>query len=295
MPLKAIRDVQLNTHADLPIRSSWLFTLFRRYAKRYIARHFHAVRISRYGPIPELPRRPALIVVNHPSWWDPLIGLILTEMMPEWRVHFAPIEVQGLAQYRFLERLGFFGIDTGTSRGGLTFLRTCSAILAAPESMIWITAQGAFVDPRDRPVILKDGIGHLAHRLTGAIILPLAFEYPFWNDRCPEALVRFGRPIPVESGRDRTRAEWKKAIENALEATQDRLAEEARQRDPALFETVLGGTAGVGGVYDRWRWLRSMFGARPFRAEHASATAAKPVSHSPAADRCAAHETLANS
>ena len=191
----------MNTYANLPRRSTWLLRLFRWYAKRYVVRHFHAVRVSHRGPIPDLPRRPVVIVVNHPSWWDPLIGLTLTERMPDWRVHFAPIEAAGLAQYRFLERLGFFGIDTATARGGLTFLRTSLAILSAPESMLWITAQGEFVDPRDRPVLLKPGIGHLAHRLSGALIVPLALEYPFWNDRCPEALARFGSPIDIDSAR----------------------------------------------------------------------------------------------
>ena len=190
-------------------------------------RHFHAVRISVTGPVPELSRRPVVIVLNHASWWDPLIGLILTERMPAWRVHFAPIEGQGLAQYRFLERLGFFGIDTGTTRGGLTFLRTSLAILKAPESMLWITAQGEFVDVRARPIALKEGIGHLAHRLTDAVIVPLALEYPFWNDRCPEALVRFGPPIVVEAGRDRPAAEWTAAVEEALLETQDYLGNEA--------------------------------------------------------------------
>jgi hypothetical protein len=190
--------------------------------------------------------------------------------MPDWRVHFAPIEAQGLAQYRFLERLGFFGIETGTSRGGLSFLRTSRAILAVPESMLWITAQGGFVDVRDRPIVLKPGIGHLAHRISETIIVPLALEYPFWDDRCPEALVRFGSPIDVTAGQNRSAAEWTAAIEKGLEESQNHLADEARQRDPSLFETVLGGTAGVGGVYDMWRRLRSMLGAEPFRAEHSS-------------------------
>ncbi len=172
------------------------------------------------------------MVVNHPSWWDPLIGLVLSESMPEWRVHFAPIESQGLAQYRFLERLGFFGIDTASPRGGLTFLRTGVAILSRPEGVLWITAQGEFVDPRDRPIVLKPGIGHLIHRLEGALIVTLAIEYPFWNDRCPEVLTRFGPVIAVDSGRSLPPEEWTAIVAVALEETQDGLAEESRIARP---------------------------------------------------------------
>ncbi len=105
--------------------------------------------------------------------------------------------------------MGFSGSRRERLAADSQFLRSSQAILAAPESMIWITAQGAFVDPRERPVVLKTGIGHLAHRITGVIIVPLAMEYPFWNDRCPEALVRFGSPrSTLQSGRDRSVAEW---------------------------------------------------------------------------------------
>ena len=260
----------MDLQSPLPIRSPRLFSLFRRYAKRYVARHFHAVRISRSGPLPALPRQPAVIVLNHPSWWDPLVGLVLTERMPDWRIHYAPIESQGLAQYRFLERLGFFGVEAGTTGGGLKFLRRGMAVLAVPESVLWVPAQGQFVDPRERPTVLKEGIGHLAHRLTGVSIVPLALEYPFWNDRCPEVLARFGPPIDVESGRDRPAAEWTRCMATALTETQDELAEEALNRDSTRFETILGGTAGVGGVYDIWRRMRAIFSGQPFQAEHSS-------------------------
>lgn len=233
-----------------------------------MSRHFHAVRVSKAGPVPDLPRRPLVVVLTHPSWWDPMIGLVLSESMPAWRVHYAPIEAHGLAQYRFLERVGFFGIEAGTPRGGLTFLRTSLAILARPESALWITAQGEFVDTRERPVSLKAGIGRLAHRLADSWIVPLAIEYPFWNDRSPEALVRFGPAIAVESGRSRSPIEWTDIIERALEGAQDGLAEEARRRDPDAFETLVEGTAGVGGVYDMWRRLRALLVGARFRSEH---------------------------
>jgi len=252
----------------LPRRSAWLFRWFRGYARRYVRHHFHAMRMSREGSVPALPDGAVIVVLNHPSWWDPLIGFVLTELMPASRIHFAPIDAVGLAQYPFLERLGFFGVEVGTTRGTLAFLRRSEAILSRPESALWITAQGEFVDPRERPTRLKEGVGHLIHRLSAVTILPLALEYPFWNDRCPEALARFGEPIRVSAGRQFSPAAWTARIERALQDTQDRLAEEARLRDPAAFTTILGGTAGVGGVYDLWRRLRARIHGKSFIPEH---------------------------
>jgi 1-acyl-sn-glycerol-3-phosphate acyltransferase len=233
-----------------------------------VARHFHAVRVSRAGPIPDLPRRPVIVVLNHPSWWDPMIGVILTGTMPAWREHFAPIDAVGLDQYRFLARLGFFGIAAGTAAGARRFLQTSLSILARPESALWITAEGEFVDVRERPTRLRPGIGHLAHRVREATIVPTVIEYPFWNDRCPEVLVRFGRPIEVGSDVERPAAEWTALVERGLQDCLDALAEESQRRDPALFTTLVHGTAGVGGVYDIGRRVRAWLGGSTFRAEH---------------------------
>jgi 1-acyl-sn-glycerol-3-phosphate acyltransferase len=279
--------VLATTDSSVPDRSPRLFRLFRWYAKRYVARHFHALRVSRGGPLPELPRRPVLVVLNHPSWWDPLVGVILTEAMPAWRAHYAPIEAVGLAQYRFLSRLGFFGFDAGSAAGARRFLRTSRALMARPDSMLWITAEGTFVDPRRRPTALRPGIGHLAHRLADATILPIAVEYPFWDDRCPEVLVRFGRAIEVKSGRERSAREWTASIEKVLQETMDRLAEESLRRDPDLFATYLAGTAGVGGVYDMGRRIQAWFRGTTFRAEHASRSGAGSESR-PVSDPCGA-------
>ena len=254
-----------------------------------MARHFHAVRVSRSGLMPELTRGPVVVVLNHPSWWDPMIGIVLSGFMPDWRAHYAPIEAVGLAQYRFLARIGFFGFDAGTAAGARRFLRTSLAILSRPDSVLWITAEGAFTDVRRRPTVLKAGIGHLAHRLTEATIVPMAVEYPFWNDRCPEALVRFGRPLAIGPGCERSASGWTTLLEQELQVTLDRLAEESLRRDPSLFVNALAGTSGVGGVYDIGRRIRAWFGGTSFRAEHSTRSqtgdAMRPVPDPDDADR----------
>jgi hypothetical protein len=99
--------------------------------------------------------------------------------------------------------------------------------------------------------------------------LPLALEYAFWEERTPEALERFGPPIPLGGpGRSSSPAEWTARFERALEATQDELAVDAISRDPARFETMLRGSAGVGGWYDAWRRFRAVARGRRFVAEH---------------------------
>jgi 1-acyl-sn-glycerol-3-phosphate acyltransferase len=209
-------------------------------------------------------------VLNHPSWWDPLVGLTLTQLFPDHQ-HFAPIDAKALVKYRFFERLGFFGIDPGSTSGGRVFLRTCETLLHQPNNAIWITAQGRFADPRQRPVALLPGVAHLARRLPAATILPLALEYPFWQERQPEALGRFGPSLIVDPATPRSVDEWQSLLDQAMTATQDGLAEEAIRRDPSAFEVLLSGQAGVGGVYDVWRRFKAWLSGRRFRPQHGDA------------------------
>src|SRR5262249_11061377 len=153
---------------------------FRWYVHRYLGRHFRAVRLSRSGCGPRLPDGPLAIVLNHPSWWDPLICLVLSQRFAG-RSHYAPMDAANLEQYRFFARLGFFGVERGSLRGARNFLRIGRAILDRSDSVLWITAQGRFADPRDRPVRLASGLGHLLARVSGGIVVPLAIELVFWD------------------------------------------------------------------------------------------------------------------
>jgi 1-acyl-sn-glycerol-3-phosphate acyltransferase len=255
--------------AKAPEIAPALLGWFRRFADRHLTRHFHAIRLARTGFDPaELPAdRPLVVYLNHSAWWDPLLGLALAfERLPG-RRHFAPIDATALARYRLLGRLGFFPVELGTRRGAAGFLGTARAILGQPDAAIWMTPGGCFADPRERPVELQSGLGHLAAKVPTAIFLPLAVEYPFWEKRNPEALARFGKPLDASEARLGP-GEWTVLLAQRLAATQDALAIDAISRDPARFEIVAHGKAGVGGAYSAWRRLTARLRGEKFDPRH---------------------------
>jgi 1-acyl-sn-glycerol-3-phosphate acyltransferase len=253
----------------VPRRSDVLFRGFRWWVRGYLKTHFHAVRLS-HGSRPNIsPELPVVFVLNHPSWWDPLFGVFLTSLFPE-RVHYAPMDSKALARYKLFEKLGFYGVDPGTAHGGISFMKTTTAILSQPRSAVWITAQGRFADPRVRPPELLPGVGHIARRLSQGVIFTVALEYPFWEERLPEALVRFGEPIVIERGETRSASDWVKRIEDNLSAAQDALMADALRRDPTTFESMLTGKVAIGGIYDRWRRILAWRSGQAFQAEHGS-------------------------
>jgi 1-acyl-sn-glycerol-3-phosphate acyltransferase len=254
--------------AATPEVSPLLLSMFGRYCESYLARHFHATRLSKtQRPDPVAVRdKPLIVYFNHPSWWDPLVCMQLAlRLFPE-RRHFGPIDAGALTKYRFFERLGFFGVEPGTARGARRFLAVSQEILARPDTALWIAAEGRFTDPRERPVRLRSGIGHLASRIRNAVLLPLALEYPFWEERNPEALARFGEEVPTGDA-DLDAADWTPILEECLQSALDTLAAEALARDLSRFEVLLGGSAGGGGIYDAWRRLKARFHGERLRPE----------------------------
>jgi len=270
----------------LPRRVGWLLNGFRWYVRRFLRKNFHAVRLSLGGAAIPADGEPLLIVTNHPSWWDPMLGAFLLDLFPN-HAHYGAIDAEMLEKYRVFKKLGFFGIDTKSLRGAAQFLKTGTAVLALPGRAVWVTAQGEFADVRRRPLNLKPGVGHLAARMPRGWVLPIAFEYAFWNERTPEALVRIGEPLPAgRSPPSGGRSEhppgvpgggaaqplpakaWTVRIETALTQTLDALNADAMSRDPARFRTLLGGKTGAGGAYDFVRRLGSWMRFRRFDPTH---------------------------
>jgi 1-acyl-sn-glycerol-3-phosphate acyltransferase len=238
-------------------RSPAMCRFFAAVMAREMRRGFHKVRLARPG-LPALPPGcPLVVYSNHPSWWDPAFFIVLaTRLFPD-REGYGPMEAEALDRYRFMRRIGIFGIEPDTARGAAEFMRVGTAVLSDPRRMLWVTAQGRFSDPRARPVALRPGVARLMERVPGTIALPLALEYPFWTEKRPEALARFGAPV-----QDADR------LEEALLDAMDWLAADAATRDPSAFDELLRGRVGIGGAYDVWRRAAAALRGERFRAEH---------------------------
>jgi 1-acyl-sn-glycerol-3-phosphate acyltransferase len=248
-------------------RSALLLALFRLYLRWFFWRRFHAVRLTRASQIPSHPGRPLIIYCNHPSWWDPALLLLTLPRLLPGRIGIGPMDAAELQRYALLRHMGLFGIDPATPDGGRIFLRTALASLRRATTCLVITAEGAFTDPRLRPIRLRAGVARLARLAPHAMVIPLALEYGFWNESKPEALLHFGPPITLPPG-ETSVTSWQHALESGLTHAMDTLASQAAAREPAAFRTVFGGTAGVGGLYDLYRRTSAWARGTPFSARH---------------------------
>jgi 1-acyl-sn-glycerol-3-phosphate acyltransferase len=230
---------------------------------REIARHFHALRLAKPG-LPDLPAdRPVMICANHPSWWDPAIYIAAHPILFPDREGYGPMDADALERYGFMRRIGIFGVRQDARSGAADFLRPALTIVERPRTVLWVTAQGRFADPRERPLALRGGAASLMKRRPDLAVVPLAVEYLYWTEKHAEALMMFGRPIDADT------PDPKRRLEEALSTTMDKLASLAIARDPKAFLRILDGRRGVGGLYAGWNRIAAGLKGQRYVADHA--------------------------
>lgn len=228
-------------------------SLFARWLRGHIARRFHAVRMTRGSRAAfEAAARspgPVLLACNHQSWWDPLVGFLMHATWFGDRPPLVPMDRTQLEKFRFFRKVGTFGVDPDDAGGMRPFLRHVESRFASgPRTVLMMTPQGRFVDPRD-PVATRPGAAMVAARAPGIHVLAVAIEYAFWTDQRPEVMLHAAAVAPP-AGPEDARA-WQEAIERAMNANAAGLAHAVRGRDPGAFELVLGGgSARIHPVYD---------------------------------------------
>jgi 1-acyl-sn-glycerol-3-phosphate acyltransferase len=253
----------------LPVISKPLRAWFTWYSRRYLRRHFNSLRVTGADFSPETLRSPIVVYSNHASWWDPLVGLLLGAELLQGKNIYAPMDATALERYGFFKRLGAFGVEQNSRRGGVQFLRTARTVLQDSETALWLTPQSRFADARERPVRFKSGIGHLPGMAREIHFVPVAVEYVFWEERLPEILVRFGEPYRATLEDRSVKPEWwAEFFADRLRETQDELARQSQRREPAEFRCLLRGRTGVGGIYDRWRQFRAGLSGKSLQLEH---------------------------
>ena len=250
---------------DAPHISKPVLAFFRRIVRGYFARHFRAVRVSDAFRFASLTSGPLIVYANHSSWWDPMVLVLLgANYMPR-RAHYAPMDAEALERYGILKRVGVFGVEMKTARGAAQFLRTGLSVLER-DGVLWVTPQGRFADPRERPLSFKPGLAALASRVKGGCtVLPLAIEYTFWDERLPETLLHFGEPLRF-NGESAEQVET--ALRGALLGAMETLESKAIARNPALFDVLQQGRVGTGGFYQFGQRIFARLSGRDFQAAH---------------------------
>ena len=230
--------------------------VFSAMVSRMMRRKFHAVRLARESRAALVDLNagegPALVVMNHAAWWDPILAVVLWREFFSSRPPFGPIDAHELHRFRIFRKLGLFGVDPDNPDTLEAMRRYVLGLVTdAPRLVLLLTPQGTFADVRD-VVVARPGAAAMASALRVDRAVAVAVEYGFWVDQKPEVFVR---AISIETQSDGTIA-WHRRINEAMRANQEALASLVRARDAAAFEPLAPAFApklsGTNPAYDLW-------------------------------------------
>jgi 1-acyl-sn-glycerol-3-phosphate acyltransferase len=223
----------------LPESKTWLVDGFCRTTRRMVSKRFTSFGVQFAQP-PEtlVPSNHSLVVMaNHIGWWDPIVAMLLRKAYFSDRTFYAPIDAKALEAYWIFRKLGFYGLELESYQGAAAFLRTSREILLSAQSSLWITPEGTFVDCRDHDQPLMPGLAHLAASTQSVTFVPLAIEYPFWEEPKPAILTRLGNPITFSP--DQSKSECGRILHAALRTAQSELARDVIDRRSEAFTYLI--------------------------------------------------------
>ena len=256
----------------IPESKAWLVNGFCRFTSRMVRKNFTCFAVQSSHHLTAIaPTGQSLVVyANHIGWWDPIVAMLLRKKFLPDRVLYAPIDAKALEAYGIFRQLGFYGLQLDSFAGASEFLRTSRDILADPKASLWITPEGAFTDCRDLNRPLMPGLAHLAAHSANTTFLPLAIEYPFWQEPKPMVATRFGEPICFEPGVGKVHCG--EVLAERLRQTQSELAQSVIRRNLDEFEFLLPPKAQRLGLYDNLRAWKAWLQGRSFDPSHSSIT-----------------------
>lgn len=239
---------------------------FLLYTRRYLRRSFHTIHLLGNTPVfHDDGHTPLLICMNHSSWWDVLIGLIIAEDVFDWE-WYAVMDARQLMRYRMFSYMGMIGVDRTGLNGAKEFLAYCRELLPGRRRALWLTPQGEMLSTSTRPLRFQPGLGHLASQIGPFHLCRVAVHYEFWNERWPEAFVSLSTPEFYREVTDRKA--FVCAQEQALEAQVDALLAAAQTRDASRFQPLLRGNVGISPVFDASRALLARLRGQKFVPGH---------------------------
>lgn len=242
-------------------------------ARKKFKKNFHRMSLTARSEVPRFePKVPAIVIANHPSWWDALLVCDLSGSLFK-REFLGVFDEEQLRRYGIFRLLGGFAVEkkNGTLEASemRSFLRYTREELEGRDRMLWVFAQGDLVSAED-PVRLKRGFAAVASQLERAHLLKMNISYDYWLESKPEVVVDI-LPLETLSGLNGHDAieDLTARIERELEEGRLYVRDIVRRRDASRLRPLWEKPAGANPFYDAYRLVKSLLTGKKFHKSHA--------------------------
>ncbi len=179
----------------IPAKESPIFIkVIRLYTKFLFKRRFKKVWLRQeYEPCPECK---TVYYLNHHSWWDGLIPLILNEYRFRQKAR-AIMEDKQMKTYSLFQKIGAFSINRDDPRSAIRSLRYAVKSFNRDNASLFIYPEGT-ITPAGSSMNFEGGLAWLHDKLENVDFVPVAIHMHTIRYDKPELHLHVGRPIRLE-------------------------------------------------------------------------------------------------
>ncbi|WP_197057410.1 lysophospholipid acyltransferase family protein [Pontibacillus halophilus] len=209
----------------------WVFHKFNSF---FLKRHFQHIYVTGEPP---LSRARSLFLVNHSTWWDPLVIFLLNRTCIRSDA-YAMMSEEGVQSFPFFRRLGAFSVNQASRRDILASLHYAEERLQH-EQAVWMFPQGEEQALEIRPLRFQNGASYVMDKVSNGTVVPIALYYTFQGTRKPNVYISIGTGIPFSNFVHMSRRERTTKLEDIHTSVLDDLKQQVVNGDTQHFQQLL--------------------------------------------------------
>lgn len=209
----------------------WGFTRFNRH---FINFHFEHVYLWEPPLLP--PTEKTLYLINHSSWWDPLIIFHLNDQVVGSN-GFGMMSEEGINRHSFFRKIGAFSINPNNRRHLIDSLNYSTHLLAA-NNAVWMFPQGEEQHTEKQPLQFFTGAAYIANKLPDVNIVPITIYYSLEHTRRPNAYISIGNLIKQDGYHSKNRKMMTEMFEQTVTDQLQRLRQKIIEEDHSCFKDI---------------------------------------------------------
>lgn len=186
-------ETLLNNNEFIPAAENRLFIrIFRIYVKWLFRYRFKNVWLYQdYQP--DIASQ-SVYFLNHTSWWDGLIPLMLNEYVFKQKGRAMMEDIQ-MHKFHFFRYIGAFSVNRNNSRKTISSLRYALKSVQRNDACLFIYPEGKIVPDHGQKLHFEKGIGWLHKNCPNCDFVPIAININVIKSSKPELYIKIGQPV----------------------------------------------------------------------------------------------------
>ncbi|PKD45377.1 hypothetical protein CWD77_05465 [Rhodohalobacter barkolensis] len=189
--------------------------MFDLYVRNLFWRRFKNIAIDQeYQPGED---SKTIYYLNHTSWWDGLIPLLLNQKIFKQKAR-ALMEDKQMRDHKFFSRIGAFSVNLEEPRAALKSMRYAVDSMKRQNSSLFIYPEGKIVPYSTQKPNFQKGLGWIASRTPEADVVPVGIYIHTARHDKPELFIKVGPSVKfsAESTADELKLLFEKSLQDIL-------------------------------------------------------------------------------